>query len=817
MKKIISLIAVIILLVLVIVYGIMSNLYNDLFNSTQLFLITISFSVLLFLLGIILVLFYYRKKDKKIAWLSNRLEQWSNLSVHVNKAGDEVFSELPIGIIIYDEQEEIKWVNRFAKVIFNVDLIDKSLEEVDSNLQKLISSNLETFTYELYEKSYDIIHKKNNRLLYLFDVSSRETLSKSYNNKIPALGIITLDNLDVETKAFDMQEKINLRGQYLGEISDWTAKYNSYLKSYDDGSLFIVSNQESLLSMIDDKFDILEKIRNISKSNGVRVTGSIGFACYDTNYEELGTFTQKSFDLAEKRGGDQAVVNIQNKKVQYFGASLNAIEKNTYLHARSKTLELKDIIDSSRNVYVMGHMQTDADSLGAMIGALKLGLMSGKKTNMVLDPLKIDATSTKIYNEILLSSESFKNNIVSFNQTDVDDNSLLIVVDTQSSKLVMDVDFLKKFKKIAIIDHHRAGEGAIENPIFSYIEPYASSTVELISEMMMFYNSKVPLNLSVLEANIMLAGLVVDTNNFTFRCGSRAFEAASRLREQGADMIFVKKLLRNDFSMQMRLNKYITTAKILLNQFAIVQINEVIEDRIFLAQISESLLSIDGVNASFTIANTVNSNGENVSISARSYEHVNVQLIMEELGGGGHLNSAATQMTSCTVSEAFSKLEIILNRDYEIGDKKMKIILTEDVKGRGVKNQIIDVASGFGNYLITNKKGILATEKSLSDLQNQLDAEKNRIDDEKKMILKIKSELENKTVSVYIKVGQDGKSFGSITTKQISEELESQYGIQIDKRKITLPLEINTVGVFSANVNLYKDIVANLEVNVLEK
>ncbi len=312
----------------------------------------------------------------------------------------------------------------------------------------------------------------------------------------------------------------------------------------------------------------------------------------------------------------------------------------------------------------------------------------------------------------------------------------------------------------------------------------------------------------------MLTGIVVDTNNFTFRCGSRAFEAASRLREQGADMIMVRKLLRNDYSIQMKMNKYITTAKVILNQFAIVVVDEFIEDRTLLAQISESLLNIDGIDASFTIART---STEDISISARSYEHVNVQIIMEELGGGGHLNSAATQMKNSTLEEAEGNLSIILKRDYEIGDKQMKVILLEDIKGRGNRNDIIDVATGYGNYLLTNKKGILATDETLKVLQNSLDLEKTKLEDELKMMNKIKEEIESKVVNVYIKFGADGRVFGSITTKQICEELESQYGIQVDKRKVNLPLEINTVGVFTASINLHKEVTAQLEINVLEK
>ncbi|MFI3251643.1 MAG: 50S ribosomal protein L9 [bacterium] len=817
MKRFISLIVAIFVLVLTVYIGIVQDVFNfDFSNAVNVIVVYLTIG-LIFITGTLSILFYYRKKDEKIKWLSNRLEQWSNLTVHVNKAGDEVFSELPIGIIIYDEQEEIKWVNKFARMIFPGDLLSKSLSDVSEELQVLINKSDDSFTFEFGENSYDVIHKKDNRLLYLFDVSKREQVTKLYEKRIPALGIVNLDNLDNETKSFDMQEKINLRGQYLGEISDWAAKHNGYIKSYDDGSLIIVCDYSSVQKMVEEKFDVLNKIRDISQANGIRVSGSIGIACHDTNYEELGTLAQSAFDLAEKRGGDQAVVNIQHKKVQYFGASLNAVEKNTFLHARSKTLELKAIIDDSRNVYIMGHVMADADAFGACLGMLKMVLSSTKKVNIVLDPTKIDTTVTKIYNELMNSNEPCKNNIISFDQADIDEKSLLIVLDTQATSIVMDQQFLSRFKKVAVIDHHRTGEDVFENPLFTYVEPYASSTVELVSEMLMFFNPKSSITLSEFEATVMLTGLVVDTNNFTFRCGTRAFEAASRLRDQGANMITVRKYLRNEFSVQMLVNKYISNAKVLLNQFAVVDIEDTIEDRTLLAKISEALLNIESVDASFTLAAMTLPTGPAVSISARSYENINVQLIMEELGGGGHLNSAATLIKNCTIPEAKKMLAVILKRDYEIGDQKMKIILLEDVKGRGVKNDVIDVATGYGNYLLTNKKGIVATDESLAALQAALDLEKNRLEDEKKMMEKIKTEIESKVVNIHIKFGADGKAFGSVTTKQVSEELEAQHGIQVDKRKVTLPQELNSVGAYSATISLHKEVTAQLEINVLEK
>lgn len=764
------------------------------------------------------VFFLYRKKDKKISWLKTRLEQWNNLSVHINKAGDEVFSELPIGILIYDETYVIKWVNRYSKKIFSDDLIERSINDFSPALLEGLKGDESIFTISIANAFYEIIHKADSKLVYLFDVTKRERITRDYLDRTPTLGLITLDNLEMETKTFDLQETARIRGEYLGEISEWISKYKGYLKSYDDDSLMIILDRASLEIMIQDKFYVLDKVREISRSNGIRVTLSIGIASWDVSFNELGVYAQNAIDLAEKRGGDQAVVNVQGEKIRYFGAQSNALEKNNLLAARANTLALKDAVESSSNVYIMGHIKADADALGAMIGTFRMVSTSHKPTKMVIDYDRIDVTCQKLYNEIKENDAEIFNFFVSPNSgLDINQDSLLIMVDTQSPKIAMDEEFMHKFKRLAVIDHHRSGGDSFNDVVFSYIEPYASSTVELVSEMLMFYQRE-RIQISAFEATIMLAGIVVDTNNFTFRCGTRTFEAASNLREYGADMIDIRRLLRNDLKLQLSLAKYVQHAEIVLDHFAISCINdEVINDRTMLAKISEHLLNIEDIEASFTIANYEDGDFKAVAVSARSYKNINVQLIMEEMGGGGHLNSAATQITDTTVAAVREQLITILKREFEIGDESMKIILLEDIKGRGVKNQVIEVAAGYGNYLITNKKGILATEENLNNLKEQLHQEALEAENQKKLMQKIKEEIEEKCVNIYIKIGADGKLFGHVTTKQICEEFEAQTGIHLDKRKVSLPVEINSLGVYTANVDLHKDVQASLEINVLEK
>ena len=771
------------------------------------------------LIGVFMMSFFYRKKDKKIAWLKNRLEQWSNLSVHVNKAGDEVFSELTLGIMIYDEQYEVKWVNRFSKKIFNSELLEQKIADINSELKEKILAEESTFIIEEEGRYYEVIHKIDSRILYLFDITKRVEIATQYEERTPAVGIVIIDNLEMETKGFDIQETVRLRGLYLGEISKWCERHNAYLKSYDDDSLVIALDKKSLLAMMQEKFEVLDKIRVISKENGIQITLSIGIACGDVSYEELGSHAQSAINLAEKRGGDQAVVNILGEKIQYFGAKSNALEKNNLSAARANTLALKEEVEKSSNIYIMGHMMADCDALGAMIGTLRMVLSSGKNVKVIIDYDRIDVTSQKLYNEIKThETELFSYFVGSDQVTEITNDSLLLIVDTQSPKILMNDSLLLRFKRIAVIDHHRSSDDGFNDPVFSYVEPYASSTVELVSEMLSFYQ-KERIEISAFEATIMLAGIVVDTNNFTFRCGTRTFEAAATLREYGADMIEIRRMLRNELELQLSLAKYVQLSEIILDNFAItiVDENEIITDRTMLAKISEQLLNIEGMEAAFSIAHINDGQRDGVAVSARSYKSVNVQLIMEEMGGGGHLNSAATQIYGVTCEQVKEELITILKRDFEIGDEFMKVILLEDVKGRGNKNQVIDVAVGYGNYLISNKKGIIASDENLAKLKEQLLQEQLQAEEQKKMMQKIKEEIEEKCVNIYIKIGADGKLFGHVTTKQIVEEFEAQTGIRLDKRKVNLPVEITGLGVYIAVVDLHKEVKANLEINILEK
>jgi ribosomal protein L9 len=751
----------------------------------------------------------------KIKTLQNRLSMWTKLSYHVNQVGDEVFNELPIGIIALDDDFEIKWANPHAKIIFDPKMTGKLLKDIHPQLHMLAMNNKVNFMIQVKNETYDVIYRPELKFFYLFNQTERETVKELYQNHLPALGIIYLDNLDEAISSLDVLEQSSLKGEYLAAIADWANKYDGFLKPYDDERLVVMLYRKQLNLMIQDKFDILDKVRQISTQNQVRISISMGIASWDVDYEELGIYAQNAIELAEKRGGDQVVVNIQDQKIQYFGAKTNASAKSSRVSVRINAQTIRDFIEKSSNVLIMGHHQADLDAFGSMVAVMHMARASKKQAVLVLEEQKCDLTTQKIIDILRKEVPEYQQNYVLPEEAlrMMNENSLLIVVDSQSPKIVMSPEVLEKTQKLIVIDHHRVGEESFDAD-FSFIEPYASSTIELVMELLNFYNLEDEMDITPLEATIMYGGLIVDTNNFSYRTSSRTFEVASKLKELGADITEAKLWLRRDLLRTLEINRLLNKVDIFLERFAFVVTTEVYDDRILLAQVAEALLSINGIDAAFMISRLGN---DTVGVSARSYQQVNVQLLMEALGGGGHLNSAAAQVKNQSVADVYEQLKTYLELEYGGGGEIVKVILLEDVKGKGKKDDVIEVASGYGQFLVTQKKALIANEENLAALnkakEEAFEAQQRHLD----LMKKLKSEIDGKKVTLGIQIGQDGKLFGAVTTKQIVEAFDAAHHIIIDKKKVELSSEINSVGIYTASVQLHKDVKAVFEVHIVEK
>lgn len=783
--------------------------------KTLLAIMFLIFAIVSLIVAIAFIFLLINSDSKaKIKDLDLRLKKWTNISYHATQAGDEAFNKLPIGIILYDNENVITWANQYAKNIFHSNLIDSQLEGISKELLENVVSGQETMLLKFENNSYDVIHNVQNEILYFFDSTEREKIKKRYDERITAIGIIELDNLEESLKKFDMQEKANIRGQILGEISDYCLKYNCYLQTLVGDRMTVVMDKDATFKMIEDKFSLLDSIRSIAQKNRLKASISMGVACYDNKYNDLGVIAQNAIELAEKRGGDQVVVNLEGEQIKFFGARTNSLEKNTLVEARMQSIGLKEAIEASSNVVLMCHKFADCDAIGSMLAAYHMVISSGIDAKMAFDPELADVTVKKIYEKIKKES-SIANNFVSLAQA-IDllkPQTLLLITDTQSPSLVMFPDLFNKAKRISIIDHHRPGEIGYSEYLTYYLDSSASSAVELCTEMFMFYSSDI--SFVPLEASIMLAGIIVDTNNFTQRSGTRTFEAAATLKSMGADMIFVRKLLQEPLDSEKLFAQALGKAWIYGERFSIVCLDEDqrIPDRTTLAKISDKQLTIDGVDASFTIGRI---DQKSVGVSARSLgDSINVQIIMEQMGGGGHFNSAATQRRDVSIEDLKNELIEILRLEYvEGGNGVMKVILTADVKGKGKKGSIIEVANGYANFLIGNKQALPATDENLANYERAKEQERIEAENSRNLLLKFKKDIQGKSIHIKMKVGQDGKNFGKVTTKLVCDEFEAQTGIHLDKRKVELPAEINSIGIFTATVKLDTDIVAQFEIKV---
>ena len=768
--------------------------------------------VTLVLALIVIFIYLYSLKKKEVKKLREQIEIWSDTTYHINAAGDMAFQTLPIGIMIYDKDYNIKWFNDYAQKCLKKSLKDVPLSEISPDLKEFVLGNETSFILKDGGQTYEFSLKKENKILYFFDTTKETELKTRYLNRNIAIGIIVVDNLEESLKRYDVQDKTTISGQILGEISNWAQSYNCFFQSIDDDRILIITDREELTKMIDDKFVILDRIRDLSKASRLKTTISVGIASYDLKPNEVGDLALNAVELAEKRGGDQAVVNIQGAKIQYIGGQVNALEKNTLVAVRMQTNSLRELADSYEKVLIMAHDKADCDAFGSIIGALRLVGSFGANAKIALEYDNLDVTAKKAYDLLIAEQPDFVDNILDEARAlnYLNSNTLLVVCDTQSPNLVMFKSIISKAMHVAVIDHHRVGDVDFTNVEMSYVETYSSSTVELISEMFMFAPSP---KISAIEATLMLCGMVVDTNYFTYRTGYRTFEVASTLKENGADMVKVRRVLRDSYNSEKEISEAVVKSEIVFNHFAVALIDKIYDDRTILAKISDRLLTIEGVDASFTLAYLAE---DEVAISARSLDSVNVQIIMEEMGGGGHLQAAACQIKDKNINEVKELLLQILKRDYDVeGEEKMKVILLKDVKGKGKKDEILEVNNGYGNFLINNGDAILCNDANLKQLEENKKQEAIDKENRRNVLLKLKDEIEAKTVTIYIKQGADGKLFGHVTSKQIVDEFDAQNGIRLDKRKLELPADINAIGIYQASVNLDKDIQATFQINVV--
>ncbi|MED4616405.1 DHH family phosphoesterase [Priestia megaterium] len=620
------------------------------------------------MIGFILLLaclFLYMRMERM---LSDEFETYiSMLSHRLKKVGEEALMEMPIGIMLFNDEYQIEWTNPFLASCLGEDtLVGRSLYDVAESIIPLIKQEVETEVVTLHDRKFKVVIKRDERLLYFFDITEQIEIEKLYEEERTSLGIIFLDNYDELTQGMDDQVKSNLNSQVTSILNNWAQEYGIFIKRTSSEKFIAIMNEQILIHLERSKFSILDQVREETSKQNIPLTLSIGIGAGAADLPELGALAQSSLDLALGRGGDQVAIKQPNGKVKFFGGKTNPMEKRTRVRARVISHALKELITESGKVIIMGHKYPDMDAVGAAIGILKVAQVNQKDGFIVLDPDHIDTGVQRMLEEIKKKEGLWERFITPEEALNlVSDDTLLVVVDTHKPSLVIEERLLNRIENVVVIDHHRRGEDFIEDPLLVYMEPYASSTAELVTELLEYQPKR--FKIDMLEATALLAGIIVDTKSFTLRTGSRTFDAASFLRSQGADTVLVQKFLKEDITQYVQRARFIEHAEIYTAGIAISRAEpNKMYDQVLIAQAADTLLSISGVVASFVISKR---RDNLIGISARSLGDINVQVIMESLQGGGHLTNAATQLQDISLDEAEERLKQAID-EYLDGGKK---------------------------------------------------------------------------------------------------------------------------------------------------
>ncbi len=545
----------------------------------------------------------------------------------------------------------------YAKINFEGELLqynDKFAELLDIKKEKSINQILENFNLEkeqqhiiIKNSSYCIFSQKNQEddTYYLFFIK----LDFMDEYKI-SIGLIFIDNYDEILDSIEEFRHPLIIAILDRKVKKFAKDLGGIVKKFEKDKYIFVLTNEKIDKLKQSKFEILDNVREIDLGNTLPLTLSMGIGLNGTSLDQNMEFARVAVDLALSRGGDQVVIK-SNENYQFFGGNSKEIIKNSRVRARVKAYALTELIEEAANVIIMGHKNIDLDCLGAAVGVYSIVHGLDKKCNIVLNA---HTPSVSILYERLKNEEKYKRVFISSDEafSIINKKTLLIIVDTYKPDLCECTELIEKCKKVVVFDHHRKGVSYIEKAVLTYHEPACSSTCELITEMLMYINKTIPLK--NVEADALLSGIILDTKNFAFKTGVKTFETAAFLKKRGADTVRVKALFKNSIEEYSVKSSLVKDAEIFQNNIAISILNtDVLNPLLIIAQAADDLLSIDNIDASFVLY----SQGGNVFISARSFDKINVQEIMESLGGGGHKLIAAAQLKDTSIDSAISLLK----------------------------------------------------------------------------------------------------------------------------------------------------------------
>ncbi|MFD0846526.1 DHH family phosphoesterase [Streptococcus saliviloxodontae] len=620
------------------------------------------FIVILFMTMVfVIALLYYQKRSYELT----ETEQIDMLNSQTELSLKTLLDQMPVGVIKFDtETDAIDWYNPYAKLIFsNTDSGDVDLavlEQVIASQKDASANRILDIEGNRYTTYMDVL----SGVFYFFDVSSKtETLSSQAATR-PVIGIISVDNYDDIIDDLSDSEVSQLNSFIATFVSKFAQEYRIFYRRVDMDRFYFFTNYDVLDQLMSQKFQVLEQFRKECQDRNLPLTFSMGVSFGDENHHQIGAVALQNLNIALVRGGDQVVVkeNDDQKELLYFGGGTVSTVKRSRTRTRAMMTAISDKLKTVKSVYIVGHHHLDMDALGAAIGMQFFASQVVPESYVVYNP---DEMSPDIARAISRVHEDGQTNLISLEQafSKVNSHSLLIMVDHSKLALTLSRDFYNLFTEVIVVDHHRRDEDFPTNAVLSFIESGASSASELVTELVQFQAAKA--RLSKLQASILMAGIMLDTKNFSTRVTSRTFDVASYLRTLGSDSIEIQSILATDFDEYRLINQLILTGeRIGTNIIVASGEDHQVYSNVIASKAADAMLSLANIEATFVI---FKNNQGKAAISARSKSKINVQRIMEKLGGGGHFNLAACQIEGMTVTEAkLSLIETIANELIDI-------------------------------------------------------------------------------------------------------------------------------------------------------
>ena len=618
-------------------------------------------SIIAFVLIVIYTIWTNQKRKAEIS------EHINELTLNIDKAAQSTIINSPFPLVVLETNGNIIWKSsKFIKEFANVDIgnyLNDIIKELKIKLEKPEENNTSVSermkiggkTYKIigeYTKIKDREHKNTQEYMatiYFLDETDYIELLQKYNNSKVCMGIVVIDNYEELMQRATEEEKLSLTSRIEKSTYNWINKYNGVGIKSERDTYICVFEQEDVEKIKEDKFEILDEIKEIKTQDKLQSTLSIAISeDGETNLEKYKS-AKAVIDIALGRGGDQAIIK-QGGKYYFFGGRTQEVEKRTKVKARIVAEALQELMHVASNIIIMGHTNSDIDAMGSAMGVYRIAKFLEKEVYIVnetngtsLDNFINDLKENEEYKDVLIDKSTALNKI---NQ-----DSLLVVVDTDKRNYVEVPELLEKTDKIVVIDHHRRGTDYIENAILTFHEVYASSACELVTELIEY--SENDIKLTTFEVEALYAGIMMDTKNFTFKTGVRTFEAAAYLRKCGVDIIKVKKWFQSDLETYNKISEIVAKSEIIDGNIAIsIYDKEDADANITCAKAADELLTISNITASFVIGKM----GEQICISGRSIGDINVQLILEKLGGGGHITVAGAQIEGMTQEEVKQEL-----------------------------------------------------------------------------------------------------------------------------------------------------------------